>query len=325
MDDKLKRFFAPYTILRSTQNPPNEYNKVKRCRFCGKGEEETSFDMTPHIIPELLGANTITCGDECDDCNRLFSKYESHLAIYFRPYLTMIGVKGKKGVPNFQSRTENGDESTRTNILFTDEGKRQILLTHLNDYRVDEKSKTMSLTFRLPPCRPLWVYKALVKIGISMMSTDERKYYCEAINWLRNLDSDTVYLPIAFVTILPRKKFGSPFAQLLEADEIFTGEQFVPKNSLLVYFGNIVVQIFFPLPDDFDFVRSDKKSPALNIFPASVLNYNLDDFVGSNPNDEITKKYKFTSVDLSSEQSVAYDQNLNFTFETGEFNIPSVE
>ncbi len=325
MDDKIKRFFAPYTILRSTQNPPNEDNKTKRCRFCGKGEEETSFDMVPHIIPELLGANAITCDDECDECNGLFSKYESHLAIYFRPYLTMVGVKGKKGVPNFQSRTENRDESTRTNILFTDEGKRQILLTHLNDYKVDEKSKTMSLTFRLPPCRPLWVYKALVKIGISMMSTDERKCYREAINWLRNLDSDAVYFPTAFVTILPRKKFRSPFAQLLEADEIFTGDQFVPKNSLLVYFGNIVVQIFFPLPDDFDFATSNKKSPALNIFPASIHNTSSDDFPGSSPNDEITIRYKFASVDLSLESSITYDQNLNFTFKTGEFNIPSVE
>src|SRR5882724_8394208 len=68
--------------------------KKGRCRYCGE-TNIARFRMKAHAFPEALGNKWIMSRDECDACNRIFSKYDDAIARAVSPFLTLGGVKGK--------------------------------------------------------------------------------------------------------------------------------------------------------------------------------------------------------------------------------------
>lgn len=308
-------FWKKYELIASTKTiKGNETSKPKICRFCGKNESTTTFNTKAHILPELLGRNDIISGDECDNCNNKFSAFESHLSIFFRPHLAITGVEGKRKVPKFHSRTIDNNEETRTTLEIDEEGRRKLTFGNIDDYKIDKENKKGSIIFRMPPHKPIYVYKALLKIALSILPEDRKIKYKNVFDWISDKDISTDYFCIAFITVLRGKKFAAPIAELYEAKQIFTAKDFIPELTLIVKFGNIVAQIFLPLSHEFDYERSKGKSPSLNVFPASTLNI---DFEKAKITNRI--KYSFTSIDLRSEESVSYNETMHFTFKTGDF------
>jgi len=59
------------------------------CRFCHT-EDPKLFRHTSHLFPEFLGNKRIISLDECDLCNSKFKIYDSNLAAFFTPYLTLV-------------------------------------------------------------------------------------------------------------------------------------------------------------------------------------------------------------------------------------------
>ena len=77
----------------------------RRCRYCLRQEPATCFKKIAHAIPECLGNRTLISHDECDHCNDRFSQtIEDHLDKFTQPLRTVLGIKGKNGVPVFKSR-----------------------------------------------------------------------------------------------------------------------------------------------------------------------------------------------------------------------------
>jgi hypothetical protein len=55
--------------------------------------------------------------------------------------------------------------------------------------------------------------------------------------------------------------------------------------------------------------------------PAFIYNIDSDKYKGSDPDIPITVNYRIESIDLHSEESSIRDELINFTFESGDFNI----
>ncbi|UFK97744.1 hypothetical protein [Kaistella faecalis] len=108
-------FNKVYTLIGSSEALPNNIPNIRICRFYGKNEDEVNFKTIAYACPELLGQNSLIIYDECESYNEQFSKYESHFSQFFLPYLSVVGVKGEKKVPSFQSRKDH-DENTRTSL-----------------------------------------------------------------------------------------------------------------------------------------------------------------------------------------------------------------
>lgn len=91
-------FLEKYQQLTTTKDFENKFkrNIKKVCKFCSKTSNETTFLNTPHVIPELFGKNNYTSNYECDECNKLFSYFETDIANFISPYQTLIGQKTKK-------------------------------------------------------------------------------------------------------------------------------------------------------------------------------------------------------------------------------------
>ncbi|MBW8360966.1 MAG: hypothetical protein K0M56_02125 [Kaistella sp.] len=314
-------FNEVYTLIGSCETLPNRIPFVRICRFCGKNQYEVSFKKIAHACPELLGQNSLVIYDECDSCNEHFSKYESHLSKFFLPYLSIVGVKGKKKIPSFQSRKDHNDENTRTSLKYTNEGKINLFLNSLDDYKVDLENKTMSIRFRNPAIVPLYVYKSLVKIALSFLPQNRIQKYQILFDWLQNSKTDVDFFSALFITKLTGKKFARPVVQLFEAQKIFTRNGFYPELTLVISFANIVAQIYLPLSRSFDYPKSKGKSPTLELYPAFFYNVDSEEIKNLDLNAPITVKFKFGSIDLSGEQSTVRDEVIHFTFESGDFNI----
>ncbi|MCT3810469.1 hypothetical protein CMU40_14590 [Elizabethkingia anophelis] len=310
-----------YSLIGSAETLSHDISDTRICRFCGKNDSEVNFKKIAHACPELLGQNNLVIYDECDSCNENFSKYESHLSKFFAPYLSIIGVRGKKKIPSFQSRKDNDDENLRTSVKYTDDGKINMVLSSLDDYNIDIETKTMSIRFRHPAIKPIYVYKSLLKVALSFLPQNKIQKYQLLFDWLQSDDTEVVFFSTLFITKLTRKKFGKPSVQLYEANRIFTDKGFYPELTLVVNFANIVCQIYLPLSESFDYSKFDGKSPTLELYPAFFYNIDSEKHKNFDPKTPITVNYKFESIDLNSYENMIRDEVMNFTFESGDFNI----
>ncbi len=283
--------------------------KPKKCKFCKNQEPKVSFKNIPHIIPELLGSNNVIYQSECDTCNSTFSKYESHLAVFLRPYLTLNNVKGKKRVPKFHSRKDN---KGTTEVISNEEGKREMHFNqNLDDFQIDEENKVMHVNFRKTPFKPRYIYKAIARIGISLLPEPQLSFYNHVCEWIKtNNDDLTNFLPHAFITIMTRKKFKSPFANLYKAKDLVVDNEELPDLTLVLGFANVVIQIFLPYSTEFDKIHNDNRNLSINLFPA----FAWDDLQNKS-------SVKITSIDLSSNETISQDQKIRFSFQDIEKNI----
>lgn len=230
-------FFKKYELLNSSNNYNSSFEKSKICRYCNKNVNEVSFTQATHLLPELLGKNKIYTYDECNNCNSLFSKYETHLSIFIRPHISMLGVQGKTKIPAFHSRTIDRDENTRTTLTYDKENdNRNIVVRDVEDYVIDYENKTGHIVFRKQPFIPLLVYKSLVKIGLSLLPKEFDMYNKKVFEWLSNRRNDIDFITNGFITTIHKQKFNNPSASLYRAKTLSTESVEFPEYILILCF-----------------------------------------------------------------------------------------
>ncbi len=198
-----------YRVLRTIQagvGLPEQYiGEAGRCRFCGRSDGAT-FRTRAHTFPEALGNRWVFSRDECDDCNRLFGVYEDALVSALRPFLTLGGVSGKNGVP--QTGRSAGNHVMRHDRV---DGRRRLLIQQRNvvpDEHVRTSPDGRHLQLNLPveaiPFRPRRAYKALSKIGLSLLPVELLPEYSKLLGWLQTRE-DQLDFPVLEVGL----SFGS--------------------------------------------------------------------------------------------------------------------
>jgi len=85
LGDDAHAFLAQYNLFASvycgnTDRPGQRRAKRIVCRYCNRSAPQTSFSNISHGIPQFTGNTGYIAVDECDQCNEMFSVYESDLA-----------------------------------------------------------------------------------------------------------------------------------------------------------------------------------------------------------------------------------------------------
>ncbi|WP_022669060.1 hypothetical protein [Desulfospira joergensenii] len=156
------------------------------CRFCGNDDQSAFGGQTnAHTFPEALGNKVLFSLDECKSCNNKFSVYEDSLCKAVGPFLTLGGVKGKKRVR--QTGRSNGDSFIR----HSDQDGRdiQVKSTGPTDNIFGSVPGTNIIQLRMPvegdKFIPLYAYKALAKIAISLLPVGELHRFKGVLNSLQ--------------------------------------------------------------------------------------------------------------------------------------------
>ena len=228
---------------------PNELlgRKPSVCRFCLRTTTEVTLRKEAHAIPELAGNGTLLSLYECDDCNEKFSAFEDDLG-----KLTLLEriagrVLGKSGVPS----AKTGQKRSRIDVDVA--GFK--IQEHEGDpiAEIDYEAKTLTITIPAQRYRPLGVFKALLKIALTLMDESDLPKVPEALRWLRaadlttnQIDDGTRYTCLRTFTPGPAP-FGNTRAVLLRRKRLnVPGPTFI----FVLVFGNLSFQIVVPSPQE---------------------------------------------------------------------------
>lgn len=152
--------------------------KNRYCRFCGKSYPSAKFKDVAHAIPESLGNKFIISNYECDSCNHYFGEHlEDHLNKYMLPYRMASQIFGKKNKIEYRTDEMNKITVTPGNWkAFTNEN--DITFKIVDDH-------TIEFNFIRQTYKPILVYKALVKIGLTLVPESELINLEKTIFWLK--------------------------------------------------------------------------------------------------------------------------------------------
>ena len=144
------------------------------CRFCGRDRNHTSFRKEAHAIPDSLGNHLLFSNEECGGCNERLATVEDNLIHFLDVNRAMVGIKTKKGeLPEVEGdnfvirRAENG------------------IGIYAKDDIPAEKVAVKGLRLRhRATITNQGIYKALVKMVIGMLPSEDMPHFSETIGWI---------------------------------------------------------------------------------------------------------------------------------------------
>lgn len=247
--DKAVHFYATTYDILKIEAPRRENAKEwigsksfpRHCRFCLRREPDAPFTQEAHALPGLTGNRRLFTREECDDCNGKFGKLENDMGNFTRAERTFGHVTGRRRVPSLKTASWRIDANQME------------LRAHMSPgdgpWEEDEEKKLLKVRIEIPPYRPLAVYKAFLKMALSVMPERELEHFGQALRWLASdgIEENGVIDGTGFIcyrTVGPRR-FEDPFLVLLRRKQ----EANAPYASFIVTFGNSTYQIFLPSPE----------------------------------------------------------------------------
>lgn len=166
-----------------------EKSESRVCRFCGC-DDKSKFQTEAHAISECIGNKWIILLDECDTCNAKFSKaYENDLSNYLNYILLSTGVTNDGASKKLKFKTTSEREA---NYKFSREGGQNLFKVQVPDVsaehyvNLNQQNKTFELTFPNTSYTPINIYKAFVKMALSIMPTEKMQYFKSTIAFLND-------------------------------------------------------------------------------------------------------------------------------------------
>jgi hypothetical protein len=254
----LNDFFSKYHVelsLSPSTKAPLKLPSERKCRFCGR-EGGHSFLNEAHLIPRLLGNETLLSDFECDPCNKHFSRIESHLTNYLGIQRTLWGLNNlQSSIPTFTSP----DQLRASKERFY--GAKSVGISRnikVDSFKIDDNTGKIDIVFKKNSYVPLFVYKTLLKIALSAISQVDVENYSYAIKFLKTKELDSIvtgYAKVLCYTSPPHVRVRQPVATLFKRRNEYDP---LPTHIFMLSFENIVYQ--FPIP----FNAADRESGLFN-------------------------------------------------------------
>ena len=282
--------------------------RAKRvCRFCGRRNPDTKFNNRPHIIPELLGNRYLISDFECDECNELFSPWENDLAHFLGAVRAVHQVRGKK-LPGFTSlhekvKVRNKDfYGVKDAITISRDG------VDNDNFQFDSTTGTLKIRYTKQPYTRLKVYKALLKIALSVMPERYVDDYERLFSLLQRDDEDKL---ARFAKVGISKVPIRPVYPRCHINKRISNEVKAYTHTFSLYFQDYVFELAIPLH------KADMAVAQPNddyrIYPCPPLFF-------EKPDDGLISECDFMWADFSSSTQVREPQELTITVPPEVFN-----
>lgn len=250
-----EKFYKVYDLENSSINYSTPKEEYRICRYCNLTNQ--TFKSVAHFLPEFMGNKTLFSYNECDKCNSKFGLYETNINAFSGVKNTFIPIKGKKKYPKFKSN----DGNFTSQII---DGKKVELRVDGNMDFLKIENGILNIKAQTQTFTPLYVYKGLVKFGLSLLKKEDIYKFEKAIKWLgepaEKIDDNVI--PLLLIYNESRPPLIKPIAILSKRKN---NEVNSPEFSLNIAFGFHRIQIFLPFnSDDNHLVNNEKIILPLN-------------------------------------------------------------
>jgi hypothetical protein len=302
--------FCPAESMKRTLKRPAE----RVCRFCGLRKPETKFSSIPHVIPELLGNKYLISDFECDACNAHFSKLENDLANYLGATRAFNRVPAKAKVPTFTSL--GGQVVVKQEAFYGVENSTKIVRSSADDdsFTFNLETGDCEIKYLKQPYTPLKVYKALLKIAMSVMPEPHMGDYAHLLHLLL-VDEHNILaryatgvivheLPIAYA--LPR----------CHVDHRIDPEAKACTHVFSLYFQNFAFELPIPL---------HRRDVTERIYEDSeFLWYTRPPLFPEKPDEALLDGYRRQVKDLSGAAVIREEESMTFNMAADAFKNTQV-
>lgn len=318
--EALDDFFKVYTIDFIQIIPQNAHpGKLKArnqrsCRYCKLTAPNATFRKRAHVIPALLGNRHLLCDYECDDCNSLFSKFETSLAAYIGLMRTVTNLSRGNTIP--KHKVHNSPVTTDT-IKLAEQDKDVVCFTfHKEPEKTD---KGVIIPFKKESYTPIHVYKILLKMALSIMPQKYMDKYSYLMNFLINDEYSQLFQPFASnVNVITHSYIADPhiylFKKLRDQDD-------VPTHIFMFCYEDTIYQLPVPANSDDQRIYQDGKQLTFPYCPPILFEQPRENatITGGNKN--------FSSYDVVQEEGklmLHFESNAELG-EQNPLNSPSLE
>jgi transcriptional regulator with XRE-family HTH domain len=203
-DDEMQVTFGPllqrYNLtLPRTDRPAligTKLREQRKCRFCdGTVANGATFDNDAHAIPTALGNHHLKLADECDVCNSHFGeKVEPALIQMLNIQRVFLGIHGRgknNGRPELHYHADR---------VYHDGQQMIIKSSNISEDAAGVLSVRLGKGIQIVPVA---CYRALVKVAISVMPSDQLPTLRRTICWLRHGEHQGESLPRVATAVVP--------------------------------------------------------------------------------------------------------------------------
>lgn len=279
-----------YELYNSNINYLHPESEKYICRYCGV-QGKNKFKSKAHLMPEFTGAKELFSFNECKECNNKFGIHYENSLKNFGVKNVFVPIKGKGGYKKHKDYTNDTvtqyrDEKT----LVTTIGKKDYICEI-----IDRKIKLNAVSY---PFIPLYVYKSLLKLALSLLKTEDVKYFADSFMWINDVEKQVVSkFPLTLIVNDEAKPpLLKPIALLLRKKSDYNS----PEFTFLFSWGFYNFQIFLPL-----------NSNDSNLDFSSLHLPIREDFVGISKEGKI----KFQHFDMNSKLSSKIENHFLVPFQ----------
>jgi hypothetical protein len=288
--------------------------KERKCRFCkAVYSEKEKFKTKAHLFPKLLGNENLFSDFECDTCNSFFGENENHLANFLGLPRAMTFIKGKRSKLKFESPDEtliikrDPNEYETPKFIIESYGEEN------NHVSIDDANKKITIHTVRHSYNPLKVYKAFLKMGISILPQHYIDDYEIAIAILnskkKNEELNNPFFKMDMY-FHPGPAFPSPLAILFEKRD---KKQAFPMHIFCLMFHNYTYQLVLPLNNQDKWMYDGKITVTVPNMPPFIdkhfaevfgkpirhrLNFNFDDLKKNEKHDISFSFQQYTDKSL---------------------------
>lgn len=213
----------------------------KICRFCGKRYPEVKFKKKAHAISELIGNKEFVLRNECDTCNKFFGdKLEDDLGKYLGLGRTLSQIAGKDGVPSYKSK------DGKCRIDFTNKGL--VIQEMKGNTCMEEYENYLIFHAVRDTYTPVAVYKALVKMALSLIPYEKMPFFFDTVAWLKEESHVLSKYDMTNYEYMIERYIPGPRPLKLRASGFIRKNDSlaVPYYQFLLEFSNYSYQIMVP-------------------------------------------------------------------------------
>ncbi len=235
----------------------------RKCRFCAGEPPETSFKAKTHAVSRLTGNNVLLTYEECSSCNEIFAKVEDDLGKFTLPGRTFDQVSGYQKIPSLKVPTGRMDMRPGNLRIEVDPATMGQTISD------DAENHRLTISVPMQPYRPLGVYKALVKMALTVMPSGELGAFQQSLRWLATdgveENAATDGIGALCIQTFCAKVYRFPIVRLLRGKPMSSTASYA---TFVLCFGSNTYQIFIRADGDDE---SREGNLVLQAFPPAQL------------------------------------------------------